>query len=108
MPPQRAKYLHNRQNTYHLSPKKWQEKKNIQQIIANNGYRTSTREDTPRREKQSQNKNKDKPVTLWAKFMYNGKEMRAITKALKNNSLKIAYSTNTTIRKLSSAKQQFF
>jgi hypothetical protein len=98
------RYLHNRLNTYHLSPKKWQEEKsNIQQIIANNGYSTSTCEDTPRREKLSQNK--EKTLTQWAKFTYNGKETRAITKAFKNTSLKIAYSTNNTVGKLLSAKQ---
>jgi hypothetical protein len=73
-------------------------------IIANNGYSTSTHEDTPRREKLSQNK--DQTRTQWAKFTYNGKETRAITKAFKNTSLKIAYSTNNTVGKLLSAKQQ--
>jgi hypothetical protein len=92
-------------NTYHLSPKKWQGEKNkIQQILENNGYKTTTLEDTSRREKPRQNENKNK--TQWAKFTYTGKETRAITKAFKNTSLKIAYSTNNSVRKLLTARQQ--
>jgi hypothetical protein len=59
--------LHNRLNTYHLSPKKWQEEKNnIRKIIENNGYETKTLEDTSKREKPKLYK--DKAVTQWAKF----------------------------------------
>jgi hypothetical protein len=52
-------YLYNRMNTYHLSHGKWQkENNNIQQILKNNGYRTTILENTPRREKPKQDKTK--------------------------------------------------
>jgi hypothetical protein len=87
-------YLYSRMNTYQLSPGKWQkENNNIEQIIKNNGYRTTILENTSRREKPKQDKNK----TQWAKFTYAGKETRAMTKAFKNPNLRIAYSTNNTI-----------
>jgi len=90
-------YLYSRMNTYQLSSGKWQkENNNRQQILKNNGYRIKILENTSRREKSKQDKNK----TQWAKFTYTGKETTAITKALKNNSLRIAYSTNNTIGKL--------
>jgi hypothetical protein len=98
-------YLYNRMNTYHLSPRKWQEEKNIiQQILVHNGYRTTTLEDTSRGKKPKQEKNKNK--TRWAKFTYTGNETRAITKAFKDTNLRIAYSTNNTIGKLLTARQQ--
>jgi hypothetical protein len=96
-------YLYNRMNTYYLSPGKWQkENNNIQQILKTNGYTTTILENTSRREKSKQEKNK----TKWAKFTYTGKETRAITKALKNTKLRIAYSTNSTIGKLLTARHQ--
>ena len=43
-------YMYNRMNTYHLPPEKWQnENNNIQQILRNNGYRTTVLENTSRR-----------------------------------------------------------
>jgi len=45
-------YMNNRMNTYHLPPEKWQkENNNIQQILRNNGYRTTVLDNTSRREK---------------------------------------------------------
>jgi hypothetical protein len=64
--------------------------------------RATVLENTSRREKPKQDKNK----TQWAKFTYTGKETRAITKAFQNTNLRIAYSTNNTIGKLLTTRHQ--
>jgi hypothetical protein len=68
----------------------------IQQILHNNGYSTPTHPST-------RNSNKHEPTsekTTWARFTYYGRETRAITKAFKNTTIKVTYSTRNTLKKL--------
>jgi regulator of PEP synthase PpsR (kinase-PPPase family) len=71
------------------------EKDHIQQILANNKYDAPTLKKSIRETRQQQNEQKQK----WAKFTYVGKETRLITKLFKNTNVKIAFTTNNTIKK---------
>jgi hypothetical protein len=58
--------------------------------------------DTPIRETTCYNKKQKTSVekAQWARFTYVGRETRAITKAFKKTTIKVTYSTNSTLRKL--------
>ena len=89
-------YYYNRLEMYKLTLESRQnEKDHIQQILANNKYDAPTLKKSIRETRQQQNEQKQK----WAKFTYVGKETRLITKLFKNTNVKIAFTTNNTIKK---------
>jgi hypothetical protein len=94
------RYLTNRMNMYHLSETgKEVEKNTIEHILRSNNYNTSVL-------KQFNNSSQkmEHAPNKWAKFTYIGKETKFITKLFKNSSVKVAFTTNNTIRKCLSIK----
>jgi hypothetical protein len=92
-----TRYLYNRLDNYHLPPDRRQREGNlIQQILHNNGYSTPAR--PPSRNTKKHEPSPEK--TIWAEFTYCGKETRTITKAFKNSTIKVTYSTKNTLKKL--------
>jgi len=71
------------------------ERDNIRQILLNNKYDASSlkKSNTEKEQKQKNQSNK------WAKFTYVDKETRFVTKLFKDTNLKIAFTTDNTIRK---------
>ena len=103
------RYLCNRMHTYNLNAIDTQkEKDTIQQILMNNKYDPNLIQDNENKKKEENKINiqkQDTEGTKWAKFTHIGKETRFITKIFKKSNIKIALTTNNTIEKLLTIKQ---
>jgi hypothetical protein len=71
----------------------------VKQILYNNKYDVPSVIDNLTKKDKHQ-KSDNNPYQKWAKFTYVGKETRAITKVFKGTYVKIAYSTNNSLKKL--------
>ena len=93
--------LVNRMNTYNLNAvNKEKESNTIKHILYHNKYDLSILNSF------SKTQNNRKPnKTKWAKFTYVGRETKFITKLFNDSSVKIAFTTQNTIGKLLSSKQ---
>jgi hypothetical protein len=88
-------------NNYHLSHEKSEKESTIiQDLLHNNGYKTSVLKSIASCKKHT-NRTEE---THWSKFTYLGKDTRAITKVFKNTRIKVTYSTNSTLEKLLTKK----
>jgi hypothetical protein len=95
-------YMINRMNTYDLpDSNKTQEHNIIRQILHNNGYEPSVNTHYRKKKKPLPKQEKNK----WAKFTYIGKETKYITKLFRDSPIQISYTTNNTIGKILSTKQ---
>jgi len=96
------RHMFNRINTYRLNDdNKRAEHQIIEQIITNNGYKTSIIKQLNKpRHKDNTNNTKDS----WAKFTYFERETRVIIKLFKETQLRTAYKVNSTINKLLAPK----
>ena len=93
------RYLTNITNTYNLSAvNKEKESNTIKHILYNN------KRDISILNRFSKTENKRKQ-TKWVKFTYVGKETKFITKLFIDSSVKTAFTTQNTIGKLLSSKQ---
>ena len=70
----------------------------MKQIVHNNKYNTSILNKVSKNVKQRQRH--EQGNQKWVKFTYIGRETRYITKLFKNTSLKVAYTTNSSLGKL--------
>ena len=68
----------------------------IQQILRNNKYNLSVIKDMKHKKKDRVQEEKIK----WEKFKYIGRETRFITKTFKNTEVRIAFTTDNTIKNL--------
>jgi hypothetical protein len=96
------KYALDRANKHPMSPvEKRKENNTIYTIASNNGYDVHTTMNLCQPKKAvNQTKVTDKPLKdKWTKFTYFGKQIRTLTKIFKNTNIKIAYTTNNTIKK---------
>jgi len=100
-------YLCNRMHTYNLTATDIQkEKDTIQKILMNNKYDPNHIHDNKKKKKKKVNLQKqDTERKKWAKFTYIGKETRFITKIFRKSNIKIALTTNNTIEKLLTTRQ---
>jgi hypothetical protein len=97
------RYCCSRMKTYKLTPEsRLKERDNIQQILLNNKYSASSLEKFNKEKRIGQDIQRKK----WAKFTYIGKETRFITKPFKNTNAEIAFTTNNTIEKPLTIKQE--
>ena len=96
------RYYYNRMKTYQQTAENRQkDKDNIRQILTNNKYDASSLEKfNDKKKRQRQNNQR------WAKFTYVGKEIRFITKLFKNTNVKVAFTTDNTIGKHLTIKQE--
>jgi hypothetical protein len=80
---------------------KRKEMNTIHTIVSNNGYDVHTTMKLCQRKKVvNQTRDENKPLKdKWTKFTYFGKQIRTLTKIFKNTSIRIAYTTNNTIKK---------
>ena len=96
------RYLHNRMITYEMSPEnKQRERRTIQQILSNNKYDPSIIKEIKHKKKDQAQEEKNK----WAKFTYIRRETRFIIKAFKNTKVKIAFTTDNTIKNLLTTRE---
>jgi hypothetical protein len=97
------KYALDRANKLPMNPvEKRKEINTIYTIASNNGYdvHTTMKLRQPKKKAVNQTKVTDNPLKdKWAKFTYIGKQIRTLTKIFKNTNIKIAYTTNNTIKK---------
>ena len=79
------------------------ERDNIRQILTNNKYDASSLGKFNNKKKRQRQNNQKK---RWAKFTCVGKETRFITKLFKNTNVKVAFTTDNTIGKRLTIKQE--
>ena len=100
------RYLCNRMHSYRLNTTNIQkEKEIIQQILVNNKYDPSLIQKNRKKVDKVHTQKQDTEGTKWAKFTHIGKETRFITKIFRRSNVKIALTTNNTIEKLLTSKQ---
>jgi hypothetical protein len=102
-------YLYNRMYTYNLTTTDLQKEKDIHQILINNKYDPISIQDSEKKKKgkkEGDHLKQNAEKTKWAKFTYTGKETKFITKIFKKSNIKIALTTNNTIGKLLTTKQE--
>jgi hypothetical protein len=80
--------------SYSLTPTNIKKEENIiNQILINNGYNQYTAQQKHKYATRNTQK------TIWSTFTYNGPEIRTITKLFHNTNIKIAFKTNTTLKR---------
>jgi hypothetical protein len=103
-------YLYNRMHTYNLTTTDLQQEKDIiHQILISNKYDPTSlqiRQKKKQNKEITNHKQRNTEKTKWAKFTYVGKETKYITKVFKKSNVKIAFTTNNTIGKLLTTKQE--